>query len=552
VEPDLPAGTVLDPDVDQDVAAGADAEVDTGAEPEQSRPAVTKRPSHSALREQLEQRLTVPAVATIAEPTAIDDPDPVERLATPRNVVTELRAVAAELSAAVVPESLRMPVTLIPVEPSAAAPEIEPLPAPSPPRVLASAVSTLLGGLSNPLGAGNSPLAPAASPALWAALAAARREIGLVEPTQILSAAAKVQQTVAPLAVASVADQPIGLAPGIVVSPELLEHVTRTAPAGLLDQFTNAALGVMRQISDVIGVNIAFEISRVMSSGSPPWFTTLGLSVTQDTYGPDDEQQVWVIAPKNPSGEYVVALHGGGFQIRPNVLQWLDYASMARETGATVIVPMYPLAHEGGDAATVVPPVADYITELTNEYGADNVSIYGDSAGALIGMLAAQEILRRCNEQGAGRESCLADDMPTQMVLISPALGGHTMFTDPNVELVDDPVFSAAIINDPDSVDWQGDLSIDDPLWNPMYGPTEGLPTTVIYVGTRDIATPGTLLFAERLLDEDTDGDPNLRIVMGMGHIHDWALGGPASNTEASKWRGAIYRELGLTDQQEL
>ncbi|PRC61046.1 esterase, partial [Mycobacterium sp. ITM-2017-0098] len=35
---------------------------------------------------------------------------------------------------------------------------------------------------------------------------------------------------------------------------------------------------------------------------------------------------------------------GGGFESEANILHWSDYAQMARETGATVLVPIYPLA----------------------------------------------------------------------------------------------------------------------------------------------------------------------------------------------------------------
>ena len=53
---------------------------------------------------------------------------------------------------------------------------------------------------------------------------------------------------------------------------------------------------------------------------------------------------------------------------------------MARNTGATVIVPIYPLAPQG-TAATVVPAMADLISSQIDQHGAENVSVYGDSAG---------------------------------------------------------------------------------------------------------------------------------------------------------------------------
>ncbi len=69
----------------------------------------------------------------------------------------------------------------------------------------------------------------------------------------------------------------------------------------------------------------------------------------------------------------------------PAIFNWLDYAAMARDTGATVIVPIYPLVPQGGTAGTVVPAMADLISSQIDQHGAENVSVYGDSAGGSIG-----------------------------------------------------------------------------------------------------------------------------------------------------------------------
>ena len=57
-------------------------------------------------------------------------------------------------------------------------------------------------------------------------------------------------------------------------------------------------------------------------------------------------------------------------------------AAMARNTGATVIVPIYPLVPQGGTAGTVVPAMADLISSQIDQHGAENVSVYGDSLAA--------------------------------------------------------------------------------------------------------------------------------------------------------------------------
>ena len=122
---------------------------------------------------------------------------------------------------------------------------------------------------------------------------------------------------------------------------------------------------------------------------------------------------VWTLqSPGSSSGKTVVAIHGGAFVVQPNIFHWLDYAAMARDTGATVVVPIYPLAPQG-TAATVVPAMADLISSQIDQHGAENVSVYGDSAGGGMALAAVQELVRR------------GDPVPSHMVLISPALDAH-------------------------------------------------------------------------------------------------------------------------------
>ncbi|PRC50308.1 alpha/beta hydrolase, partial [Mycobacterium sp. ITM-2017-0098] len=92
-----------------------------------------------------------------------------------------------------------------------------------------------------------------------------------------------------------------------------------------------------------------------------------------------------------------------------------------RETGATVLVPIYPLAppKSTGTATTLVPPMADYLAMLIAQHGVDNVSLYGDSSGGSYAVLAVREMLRRCKIDA----HCEASEAePSRMVLISPAL----------------------------------------------------------------------------------------------------------------------------------
>ena len=121
---------------------------------------------------------------------------------------------------------------------------------------------------------------------------------------------------------------------------------------------------------------------------------------------------------------------------------------------------------------------------------------------------------------------------------------GTSIYTDPNVVLVDDPVTSIPKPADPP--DWQGDAE-DARLWDPMAGSAAGLPQTAIYLGTRDILTPAALLFAKRM--DDADGD--VTVIIGKGQIHDWAMGGIYTNSQAPVYRDDVYRQLGIVDEED-
>ena len=146
---------------------------------------------------------------------------------------------------------------------------------------------------------------------------------------------------------------------------------------------------------------------------------------------------------------------------------------MARNTGATVIVPIYPLVPQG-TAGTVVPAMADLISSQIDQHGAENVSVYGDSAGGAIALAAVQELVRR------------GDPVPSHMVLISPAL--DLTFSNPAIQFVDDPVLSGLLPTLHKNAQlWAGDLDLTDPLVSPLFGSLAGLPPTAVYSGSLEI-----------------------------------------------------------------
>ena len=195
-------------------------------------------------------------------------------------------------------------------------------------------------------------------------------------------------------------------------------------------------------------------------SDSPPLLLTslLGQTVQFTNY---EGMRVVQITPANPTGEYVVALHGGAFIWPPLIVHWLGYSVMAYQTGATFEVPIYPLIQQGGTAGTVVPKVAGFISAEIAAHGASRVSVLGDSAGGTIGLAAVQYLVAN------------HEPVPASMVLLSPLLDQG--LTNPNIGFINDPFFpprgnklyEAAGL-------WAGGLALNDPLVSPLYGSLDG------------------------------------------------------------------------------
>jgi triacylglycerol lipase len=188
-------------------------------------------------------------------------------------------------------------------------------------------------------------------------------------------------------------------------------------------------LRVMRAVAGVLRIGSgSAQLGGLLATSRPPRFTTPGRDVHRSEY---EGMPVWTLVPASPSGKFAVALHGGAYVVEPTIIHWFDYASMARDTGATVVVPLYPLAPTGR-ASTVVPKIADLrssvIADADND--ADAVGVYGDSAGGGLALLATQEVVRR------------GSPTPARMVLISPWV--DVTMSNPVMEDIDDPLLNAA------------------------------------------------------------------------------------------------------------
>lgn len=312
---------------------------------------------------------------------------------------------------------------------------------------------------------------------------------------------------------------------------------TFTGTPSLLTRFEEAALWPVKPLLNLSGLETQLSVPSnpllaLLASDIPPlsWFIgnspppflnlLLGETVQYTTY---NGMSVVQITPAHPTGEYVVAIHGGAFILPPSFLHWIHYSVMAHQTGATIEVPIYPLLQQGGTAETVVPQMAGLISSQIGQHGASHVSVIGDSAGGNLALAAVESLA--ANNQA----------VPESLVLLSPWL--DLGMTNPNIALVQDPLLPVGPAQQIGKV-WAGNLAINDPMVSPLYGLSNKLPPTYIYSGNLDILSPDVLVLQTNAA---ALGAP-IYLSLANGQIHDWTILTP----DGFQYWPQINRELGI------
>lgn len=210
-------------------------------------------------------------------------------------------------------------------------------------------------------------------------------------------------------------------------------------------------------------------------SHSPPAGYGARLSVTEDRFG---DWPVYDVRPKNGAPRNtIVYFHGGGWYYEIISLHWDFIEKLVNQTGARVVVPIYPLIPTG-DAATVVSTGADLAAEIIAA-APHSTTIMGDSAGGNIAFAVLQTLR---NWQAA---------MPDHSIFISPGL--DVTFTNKAIAEVDDldPMLALAGIAFVGNM-YRNGLDADDYRASPLRGDLAGLGDIHIFSGTRDIFNPDT------------------------------------------------------------
>jgi len=198
------------------------------------------------------------------------------------------------------------------------------------------------------------------------------------------------------------------------------------------------------------------------------------------------ERKVFILKPKNISKSKIKILyfHGGSYVSEATQQHWDFIGQIVKDTGATIIMPDYPLTpkYNYKDVFDMIVPL---YKELINQVSTSDLIIMGDSAGGGL----ALSLEERVAQEGL--------PMPEKTILISPWL--DVRLNNPQIEEVQklDKQLNKEVLKVA-GISYAGEDGINSYLVNPIDGDLTKLKNIIIFTGTYDILNPDIKLLKEK------------------------------------------------------
>lgn len=218
---------------------------------------------------------------------------------------------------------------------------------------------------------------------------------------------------------------------------------------------------------------------------------------------------------------HIVYTHGGAYMNALLPAHWAIVGELMRVTGASVTVPIYPLAPEH-TYRTTYDLLEEIYRDLLARVPAQSVILAGDSAG---GGLALGQAMRYRD---------LGLPAPGRLLLFAPWV--ELTAANPAVRALEPYDVMLGVDGAVQAGKWwagEDDPSV--PLLSPLNGDLAGLPPMDLFQGTADVLLPDTLEFARRV--KAAGGEANLRVYDGAFHVFMGATFLPESRD--------VYRRIG-------
>ena len=219
-----------------------------------------------------------------------------------------------------------------------------------------------------------------------------------------------------------------------------------------------------------------------------------------------DALQAFIYNDQEHPGQTVFYFHGGAYINQPNNQQTAMAARTAKETGAEVVLMVYP-KEPVYNCETAYDLCLSYYLNYLDTYDCGKVVFMGDSAGGGLA-LGLAEVLLQEEKQG-----------PEELILISPWV--DLSMTNRELEdcLVHDPMLGIDGLRRMGEV-WADGLPMTDARVSPLYGELSGLCPVTLTTGTWEVLYPDTVLLVQKLEEAGVD----CHLIIGERMIHCYPI----------------------------
>ena len=233
-------------------------------------------------------------------------------------------------------------------------------------------------------------------------------------------------------------------------------------------------------------------------------------------------RNVFILTPKNVEKTDMVILyfHGGSYMAEITNEHWNFLEKVINNTGATVILPDYPLSpkHNYKDVFNMVEPLYN---EIVSKIDQDDFVVMGDSAGGGLALALEEKIVNDAedNQNNENNNKNINYKLPKKTILISPWL---------DVRLENNKIDEVQKL-DKDlnketlklaGIAYAGTDGINSYLVNPIDGDLSNLNNITIFTGTYDILNPDVHVLKEKTKSQGLK--INIKEYEGASHI--WIL----------------------------
>lgn len=197
-------------------------------------------------------------------------------------------------------------------------------------------------------------------------------------------------------------------------------------------------------------------------------------------------RNIFIVTPKNQekSDIKILYFHGGSYVAETSEQHWEFIEQIVNDTGATIILPDYPLTpkYTYKDVFKMMVP---FYKEIIEKVDINNLIIMGDSAGGGLGLALEERI---------GEENL---PMPAKTILISPWL--DVRLTNPEIDVIqkNDKELNKETLKLA-GIAYAGEDGINSYLVNPIEGDLSKIENVTILTGTYDILNPDVQILKEK------------------------------------------------------